>query len=129
MSKSSLLGVLMNLGKSDIIQSVSPGGADAAIDWRGISNYIKTVRTSHVVTSGEVAAGAAEIIVVFATPFADANYTLSQAVSCNIERPTNDYSPGDNHLLAATGFDAVIYLGPGATAGDIVTLHIIVIHD
>jgi len=124
-----LLGKVLNLGKSDIIQSVSQGGADAAIDWRGISNYIKTNRTKHTITQGEITAGAAELFVVWATPFADANYTMAQAITNIVERETNDYSPGDNHLVTAAGFDSVIYIGPGAVAGDIITLHTIAIHD
>jgi hypothetical protein len=90
----------------------------------------RTNRTNHEITAPEIAAGVANIPVLFSVPFADLNYTCAQAIFQNgALEAFNDFSAGDNHLKASTGFTAQIYVNGAAVAGTIVTLHTIAIRD
>ena len=130
-TKNSLLAVLFNPYKDDLIQSVTPGGHDASIDWRGVSNHIKTVRTPHVVTQAEINALEAHIQVTWSTPFADANYTVTWSIEDTISTVDSDYVPGDTHAIVASGFLAVILIGIATVppAGALLNIHAIAIHD
>lgn len=131
MVKQALLGKIINLGKDDLVQSVGQGGNDAAIDWRGISNYFQTNQTAYTITQNDVNAGYAVITVTWATPFADTDYVVVQGIHDTTVggATSNDYSPGDVHNLTASGFSSAIYVGPGSAAGEIVQLWSLAIHN
>ena len=97
-----------------------------------IFKKFRQVRVAHTITQGEVDAGfAGPIAVLFDVPFADANYTVSQAINDTTGggATSNDYSPGDYHDKATTGFNTAIYVGPGAAANEVVVIECICIHD
>jgi hypothetical protein len=131
MSKPSLLGTLMNFGKSDIVQSVTPGGADAAIDYRGVSSYIKTQRTSYIVTSQDISNNFIVVSVVWPTPFADANYTVVMSLEDVSGKPpaAADFFQNDIHDKTAAGFLGIFDTGGDSQAGDECIIHAIAIHD
>lgn len=131
MSKDALLGSVTNLGKSDLIHSIAPGGADAAVDYRGISNYIQTVRISYTWTSTDTSNGYAIVPVVWKIPFADTNYTSMWGVNDLDFIEDISYWTGDMHNKIASGFNAVVYsYSPGqGTPGDILIVNAIGIHD
>ena len=92
----------------------------------------KTARHRYVITSNDVSNGVtAPIFFTFATPFADANYTIAQSINDLTAggSNSNDYSPGDFHDKAGTGFNTVVYVGPGALAGEVIEINCIAIHD
>jgi hypothetical protein len=98
----------------------------------GPSGLIQTVRTSYTITQNDVNNGYANIPCTFKTAYPDANYTLTgQTITQTGALDNgNDFSPGDNHLLTATGFTAQIYVnGSVATAGMVIVLHTSAIHD
>lgn len=131
-TKNSLLAVLFNPYKDDLIQSVTPGGHDASIDWRGISNHIKTARITHVITQGEIDQAWAVISVTWPTAFSDANYTATWSVrDVQTDNTDADYVPGDMHNTTAAGFDAVLLVGIYAipVAGETVIINAMAIHD
>ena len=97
-----------------------------------LSAKFRTKRVSHTITQGEVDAGfAGPIAITWDTSFPDASYTVGQAIQDTTAggASSNDYSPGDFHDLANTGFNTAIYVGPGAAAGEVVVIHSIGIHD
>lgn len=90
----------------------------------------RTNRTRYQITGADVIAGYANIPVVWAPPFADAAYTIAQAITQDGPLEVlNDVSPGDNHLLNGAGFTAQIYVNAGATVGAFIFLNTIGIHD
>jgi hypothetical protein len=92
---------------------------------------IRTNRTVYHITAPDVAAGFANVPVVFAPAFADALYTIAQAITRDGALDLFDvYAPGDNHLIAAAGFTAQIRVNTvTAVAGDVIILNTIAIHD
>ena len=91
---------------------------------------IKTNRTNYTIQSADVTAGFAQFAVTWSVAFADANYTVAQAISDAGAIEGNDYSPGDMHSFAAGGYTAVIYVNSAsALAGTVITLNSIGIHD
>jgi hypothetical protein len=91
---------------------------------------IRTNRTVYHITAPDVAAGYADIPVVWAVPFPDVAYTIAQAITQDGPLDLiNDFSPGDNHLVTGAGFTAQIYVNAAAVAGTVIILHTIGIHD
>jgi len=91
----------------------------------------RTNRTIYHITAADLVAGYANIPVVWGTPFANAAYTIAQAITDDGPLDLgNDVSPGDNHLVTGAGFTAQIYVnGAVATDGQVITLNTIGIHD
>ena len=127
-------------GTQDIVQYKNGDEAKPVswIDYQGFpqgnlakSPQIQTVRTPYSITQANLNSGFANIPVTFPVPFADNKYTLAQAIGHTAPLDNgNDYSPGDNHLLAAEGFTAQIYVnGTIAQVGDAIVLNTIAIHD
>lgn len=92
---------------------------------------IRTNRTIYHITAPDVVAGFANVPVVFVPAFADAAYTIAQAIMRDSALDLADvYGPGDNHLIAAAGFTAQIRVNTAtAIAGDVIILNTIAIHD
>ena len=92
---------------------------------------IRTARVSHVVTQAEINALEAHIPVLWRTPFADPNYTISWSIEDTISAVDSDYVPGDMHQVTPAGFLAVILIGIATTppAGALLNIHAIGIHD
>lgn len=111
--KYALLGKVINLSQNDIIQCVTPGDHDIAIDYRGISSSIKTAHFNYVVTAADVLQSFASVPVVWDTPFADTNYTPVFGVEdlgvSGTDLPSLDYAPGDMHHKTASGIMCVVY--------------------
>jgi hypothetical protein len=96
----------------------------------GPSGLIQTVRTTYTITQTDINNGYANIPIVFPIPFADTNYTISQAITNSAALDViNAVSPGENHLVTASGMTAQIYVNGATTPGDVITLHTIAIHD
>jgi hypothetical protein len=87
---------------------------------------IQTMRQTHTLTAGEQSQGYFALDFVLPFAFADTNYTISIAIeqepgvgqiyTCNVYGKT----ASDFHVHVSNGFD---------TAGDVVTVHAVAIHD
>lgn len=135
--KQALLGRLINFGKDDMVQSVGQGGNDSAVDFRGISNYIKAQRVLYTITSNDVSSGQTGAIqITWAVPFADSNYTLTASLNLvsfsggTFVQVSPGYTLRSASLPNASGFQIVIGINEEfATAGDILNVAAIAIHD
>ena len=103
----------------------------ATVPVNSLSSPFRTNRTIYHITAADLVAGYANIPVVWSVPFADAAYTIAQAITQDGPLELgNDVSPGDNHLLTGAGFTAQIYVNGGvATDGQVIILNTIAIHD
>ena len=93
---------------------------------------IKTVRKRYVLLQADIDAAFAVIPVVWPTPFADPNYTLTWSViDTQNDNTDSDYVVGDTHFVTASGFSAVVLVGIYAipVAGEIIIINAIGIHD
>lgn len=88
----------------------------------------RTARVNHTVTAGDKSGGFFAIAVTWATPMPDLNYTIAWSIYDTVGTGGKDYSDIDMHSVTVNGFTAVVDSSNG-TAGDVVQIHAIAVHD
>jgi hypothetical protein len=131
-------------GSDDILQLKQPngnvlGGINASGAGYGSlagGSSLKAQRTLYTVTSTDVGLGQTQaIIITWAVPFADANYTLVSSVTLvsflgsSAVAVASSYRLTANFTKQAQNYSVSLVVGGNATAGDVVAIESIAVHD